>query len=164
MHLSMHYMLCNILGFGNAMMKLPGISHSQKSLSISADVKPQPKQKSTAFACLSQCLMSVLLQVSSKCLNSHAKPVRGLGSCSRVCAIPSLFKFDAHAGLHSEWRRQNKKHVEKGRTKCVDREGWFKRLRWNYIAANELLDIRKPHDDEKLQPISHHQRRALGVL
>ena len=39
--------------------------------------------------------------------------------------------------------RKNKKHVEKGRTRCVGREGRFKKLRQNCIAANELLDIRK---------------------
>lgn len=109
-------MLCNILGSGNAMMKLPGISHFQKSLSIiRIDVKPQSKLISTAFACPSHCLASVFLHVSSKCLNSHTRFVRSLGSCSQVCAILSLSKLDAHTGLHGHGGdRKNKKHCGEG--------------------------------------------------
>lgn len=104
-------MLCNILGSGNAMMKLPGISHFQKSLSIRIDVKAQPKLKSTAFACPSHCLASVFLHVSSKFLNSHARPVRSLGSSSQVCAIlRCLNLMPMQVSTVSGGDRKNKKH------------------------------------------------------
>lgn len=74
-----------------------------------------------------------------QCLNSHTKPMRGLGSCSHVCAIPPLSKLNTKCKtpLWMEGRK-NKKPYGEGQGK-VQRQ---RRLVFQ-AAADELWDIRK---------------------